>query len=157
MVNKQISSKSISRIAAIQTVYQFTDVISEEGMESILLKIKMFYKDYDCKSDCGINANNKIKLRLSYNHLDELVKYTYNHLSMIDKVIVSLLKKQWNLSNIPVLLHSLLRVAICEFDYFPQTPRKVIINEYTDIANDMLDENEIGFINSTLHNYSQSR
>ncbi|MFK7968610.1 MAG: transcription antitermination factor NusB [Rickettsiaceae bacterium] len=157
MINQQISTKSIARIAAIQTLYQFSSSKGDTDINTILLQMKEFYKDTGFKSDHDINATSKLKLRPSYSYLDELVKYTYDNLSIIDEVITTLLTKEWTINNIPMLLHAVLRVAICELNYFPETPRKVIINEYTDIANDMLDENEIGFVNSALHNYSQSR
>ncbi len=157
MINQQISTKSIARIAAIQTLYQFASSRGESDINSALIRMKEFYKDSGFKSDHDIDEKSKLKLRPSYIYLDELVKHTHDNLSVIDEIISTLLTKEWTITNIPMLLHAVLRVAICELNYFPETPRKVIINEYTDIANDMLDENEIGFVNSTLHNYSQSR
>ncbi len=157
MINQLISTKSIARIAAIQTLYQFASSKGAVDINTILLQMKEFYKDVGFKSDHDIDIKSKIKLRPSYSYMEELVKYTHDNLLMIDEVITNLLTKEWTINNIPMLLHAVLRIAICEFNYFPETPRKVIINEYTDIANDMLDENEIGFVNSTLHNYSQSR
>jgi N utilization substance protein B len=157
MKNQQISTKSIARIAAIQTLYQFASSKGNSDVNTILLRMKEFYKDAGFKSDHDIDVNSKIKLRPSYSYLDELVKYTYDNLSMIDEIVSNLLTKEWTISTMPMLLHAVLRVAICELKFFPETPRKVIINEYTDIASDMLDENEVGFVNSVLHNYSQSR
>ena len=157
MINQQISTKSIARIAAIQTLYQFASSKGESDIGSVLLRIKEFYKDSGFKSDHDIDETSKLKLKPSYSYLDDLVKYTHDNLPEIDETIARLLIKEWTITNIPMLLHAALRVAICEINYFPETPKKVIINEYTDIANDMLDENEIGFVNSILHNHSQSR
>lgn len=157
MKNQPISTKSIARIAAIQTLYQFASSKGSSDAKTILLRMKEFYKDAGVKSDHDIDVNSKIKLRPSYGYLDELVKYTCDNLPTIDEIVSSLLTKEWTINTMPMLLHAVLRVAICELNYFPETPRKVIINEYTDIASDMLDENEVGFVNSVLHNYSQSR
>jgi transcription antitermination protein NusB len=60
-----------------------------------------------------------------------------------------------NIEDLPTLLLVLLRVAVCELKYFPMTPRKVIVNEYTDISSDMLTEYEVGFVNSILDNISK--
>lgn len=155
-MNQQISTKSIARIAAIQTLYQFASSQDTLDINSVLLRIKEFYKDVDFKSDHDIDQKSKLKLKPSCSYLDELVKYTHSNLLEIDKEISRFLTKSWTITNLPMLLHAVLRVGICELAYFPETPKKVIINEYTDIANDMLDENEIGFINSILHNYAQS-
>lgn len=155
MTNQQINTKSISRIAAIQVFYQFASLKEEYDINSILIRLKEFYKGSDFKSDHEIDKNNPIKLRPSYIYLEELVKHTNDNLAEIDQIISKYLSNDWNISDLPVLLHALLRVSICELKYFPETPKKVIINEYTDIANDMLDEKEVGFVNSVLHNYTQ--
>jgi len=156
-MHQQISTKSIARIAAIQTLYKFASSQGKTDINSALFRIKEFYKDVDFKSDHDIDQKSTLKLKPSYSYLEELVKYTYNNLLEIDKEISRFLTKSWTITNLPMLLLSVLRVGICELAYFPETPKKVIINEYTDIANDMLDENEIGFVNSILHNYAQSR
>lgn len=156
MINPQISTKSISRIAAIQTLYQFASSTDEVDIDSVLMKIKEFYKDADFKSDHDIDTKSKLKLRPSYIYLEELVKYTDDNLSEIDEIISKHLTKEWRIDNIPLLLRAILRVGISEINYFPETPKKVIINEYTDIASDMLDDNEVGFVNSVLHTHSYS-
>lgn len=154
MSQTQLNTKSIARIAAIQTLYQLQDDNNESDIDSILSRIIDFYKNKDLHSDYEISKSEKIKLKPSYNHLKELVKYSYDNLSEIDSLIEKYLTKNWTINNLPKLLLSILRVAICEIKYFPETPYKVIINEYTDVASDMLDENEIGFVNSVLNNYA---
>lgn len=157
MTKEQINSKSIARIAAIQTLYKFENSKEELDINSTLLRIIDFYKDANVKSDHDIEEKSKIKLKPSYNYLKELVYFTSNNIIEIDNIIEKYLTKDWTLSNLPILLHSLLRVAIAEMIFFSKTPKKVIINEYTDIASDMLNENEIGFVNSLLDNYAEKR
>lgn len=154
MANNQLNTKSIARIAAIQTLYQFENENNDTDIETILLRIIDFYKDQDIKDDYELEKNSKLKLRPSYSYLKELVKFTHEHLEEIDAIIKQHLTKEWTLENLPKLLSATLRVAICEIKYFPETPRRVIINEYTDIASDMLDEGEIGFVNSVLDTYA---
>ena len=150
----QLNTKSISRIAAIQTIYQFTVEENNSDIETLLLRTISFYKDKDINSDYELDHTSKLKLRPSYNHLRELVKFTHDNLEEIDLILQEHLTKEWTLSSLPKLLYATLRVAICELKYFPETPRKVIINEYTDIASDMLDDGEIGFVNSVLDKFS---
>lgn len=154
MTKTQINTKSISRIAAIQTIYQFENDKKTADINTLLLRIRDFYKDKDLKSDYEIDKSSKIKLRPSYNYLNELVKFTHENLESIDKIIEIHLTNEWNLKNLPKLLFATLRVAVCELKYFPETPSKVIINEYTDIASDMLDDREVGFVNSVLDKYA---
>lgn len=155
MNKPQINSKSIARIAAVQTLYQFASHKGEQDVVSLLLKMKEFYKDTDLKSDHDLDDKEiNLKLKPSYSYLEDLVKHTYDNLAIIDEIISTRLAKEWNLTTLPILLHALLRVAICELRYFPETPEKVVLNEYTDIAGDMLAAKEVGFVNSILHTCS---
>jgi len=154
MAKAQLNTKSIARIAAIQALYQFENENNDTDIKTILLNIIDFYKDNDIKNDYELEKNSKLKLRPSYNYLSELVKITHEHLEEIDAIIKQHLTKEWTLDSLPKLLSATLRVAICEIKYFPETPSKVILNEYTDIAGDMLDEGEVGFVNSVLDNYA---
>ena len=154
MTKTQINIKSISRIAAIQTIYQLENDKNTSDIDTLLLRIKDFYKDKDLKDDYELDKLSKLKLRPSYNYLNELVKFTHKNLEEIDGVIKIHLTNEWNIQNLPKLLFATLRVAVCELKYFPKTPSKVIINEYTDIASDMLDSGEVGFVNSVLDKYA---
>lgn len=150
-IKSPLNTKSIARIAAIQTLYQLDN---SSNVESVLTRMIDFYQDKEIKNDYELRIDSKIKPRPSYKYLKELVKSTHNNIEKIDVIINQHLTKEWELNTLPKLLLAILRVAICEIKYFPQTPRKVILNEYTDIASDMLDEGEIGFVNSVLDNYS---
>lgn len=153
MSTYKINTKTIARIAALQTLYQYQNSIGETDIQTVLLRMNEFYKDPNLKNDHDLQ-NSKLKLRPSYKYLEELVNFTHQNLEEIDFIIKEHLSKEWQISDLSALLHAILRVAICEIKYFPETPFKVIINEYTDISSDMLDDNEVGFVNSLLHNYA---
>jgi len=157
MFNSQLNSKSIARIAAIQTLYQFETDKHNTNIETLLLQIIDFYRDKDIKSDYELDSRSLLKLKPSFNYLKELVKYTHDHLEEIDQIIENHLSNEWTINNLPKLLFATLRVSICEMKYFPETPRNVIINEYTDIASDMLDEGQVGFVNSVLDKYADKK
>jgi N utilization substance protein B len=154
MIKTQINTKSISRIAAVQTIYQLENDKNTSDIHTLLLRIRGFYKDKDLKSDYELDKLSKLKLRPSYNYLNELVKFTHENLEEIDKIIGIHIANEWSIQNLPKLLFTTLRVAVSELKYFPETPSKVIINEYTDIASDMLDISEVGFVNSVLDKYA---
>lgn len=150
MIKTQINTKSIARIAAIQTIYQLNCEVKKVDIDILLFKVREFYKDKDLNSDYELNKNSKLKLRPSYTHLNELVRFTYKYLAQIDGIIIQYLTHASSNTNLAKLLLATLRVAICEIKYFPNTPSKVIISEYTDIASNMIDLKEIGFVNSLL-------
>ncbi|MCP5369115.1 MAG: N utilization substance protein B [Rickettsiaceae bacterium] len=149
-----LNSKTIARIAAIQTIYQYNNNPNSD-INSLLMRIIEFYKDDDITEDLEIGK--EFKMRPSYNYLKELVKYSYDNLELINKAIIALLDDKQSFTMMPKLLLSILQIAICEINFFPEIPKKVVVNEYTDIANDMLNQNEIGFVNSILDKYSNSK
>ena len=157
MLSSQLNSKSIARIAAIQTLYQFETDKHNTNIETLLLQIIDFYRDKDIKSDYELDSKSLLKLKPSFNYLKELVKHTHDNIQEIDKIIEDHLSNEWTIRSLPQLLFATLRVSICEMKYFPETPRNVIINEYTDIASDMLDDGQIGFVNSVLDKYADKK
>ena len=153
MTKTPLNTKSLARIAAIQVLYQFNNDNSNENLDSVLLKIIEFYKSPTIHNDLDIDKD--IKIRPSHIHLKSLVKSTHENLDKIDIIIEQHLTKEWKINNLPKLLLAILRVSISEIKYFPNIPVKVSINEYTDIANDLLNQNDIGFVNSVLDKFGK--
>lgn len=172
-MSKQINTKSIARIAAIQTFYDFynsqkheeyreeiiknTDIVDDielnnARLTSSLIRIIEYYKDKDSKNDFVVDLDKDTKIKPSYKFLKELVQFTNQDVDSIDTLIEDNLADGWQVKDLSILLLSLLKVAICELKFYPETPKKIIISEYTDIANSLLDDNEIGFVNSILDN-----
>lgn len=150
-----INRKSLSRIAAIQVMYSYEickenlDVCVDVKLNEIIDLYKSKYmQDYYH----GINKN-ETRIRLNINYLNELIKLTYENLSMIDQEISQFLREENTINDTIATILAILRVAFCEITYFKNIPEKVLISDYTDISAQMLDTKKTGFINSVLHNY----
>ena len=63
----------------------------------------------------------------------------------------------WELDRVALMDKIILIAAITEMDYFPQTPSKVIINEYIDISKVYATEKSNIFINGILDKYSKDK
>ncbi|WP_300673209.1 transcription antitermination factor NusB [Soonwooa sp.] len=63
----------------------------------------------------------------------------------------------WELDRVSLMDKIILVAAITEMDYFPQTPSKVIINEYIDISKVYATEKSNIFINGILDKYSKDK
>ena len=151
----KLNTKSIARLAAVQTWYSYQTCKDTNTIESSLSQIIEYYKDqsniyedYDLK-ELGFNKD-ELSIKPSYSFLEKLVQSTNNNLSEIDKIISANLKNNWLIERLPTLTLALLRVAICELMILKDTSHKVIINEYTNIASDLLDDTDVGFVNSLL-------
>ncbi|WP_250311898.1 transcription antitermination factor NusB [Rickettsia endosymbiont of Oedothorax gibbosus] len=154
MTSAKINTKTIARIAAVQAIYQYKPEDPKHNIEKIIQQIIQFYQDERAANSLTTNLtaslNKPIKVKLSISHFELLVKSVVVNLPQIDKMISRHLTAEWQITSLPVLLLALLRVAICELQFFPNVPNKVVINEFTDITNDMLSEGEVGFVNSVL-------
>ncbi|WP_341749055.1 MULTISPECIES: transcription antitermination factor NusB [unclassified Candidatus Tisiphia] len=154
MTSAKINTKTIARIAAVQAIYQYKPEDPKCNIEKIIQQIIQFYQDERAANSLTTNLtaslNKPIKVKLSISHFELLVKSVVVNLPQIDKMISRHLTAEWQITSLPILLLALLRVAICELQFFPNVPNKVVINEFTDITNDMLSEGEVGFVNSVL-------
>jgi N utilization substance protein B len=139
-----IKPKTLSRIAAVQSIY--CNYATNSDIKEVVQDIKTFYANEKIYQDDKL-----IEIKIHHNHLSELALETIAHKVEIDKFIEENLAPNWTMSKLHLTLLSILRVGIAELIYFPQTPFKVAISEFTDIANNMLAENEVAFVNSLLN------
>jgi N utilization substance protein B len=83
------------------------------------------------------------------------VKGTSKNQKKIDNLI-SLNLKNWKLSRIESLVRSILRISIYELLYETNVPKKVIFNEYIEIAKFFFDGEESSLINAVLDAVSKN-
>ena len=84
----------------------------------------------------------------------KLLQETLNHWDEIEKVLEGRLEN-WDLERISLLDKIIIITAICELDYFPLTPGRVIINEYIEISKVFSSDRSNIFINGILDRYTK--
>ncbi len=144
----KINTKTIARIAALQALYQYQINHNSQNAEELIDNISHYYKDKEINEDLGIPSYSGVKINKGL--FNDLVNLTISNIDSIDKTIIGSLNENWKWESLHITLVALLRVAICELLYLKKTPTKVVINEFTNIASDMLKEGEIAFVNSVL-------
>ncbi|MGV2432064.1 MAG UNVERIFIED_CONTAM: transcription antitermination factor NusB [Rickettsiaceae bacterium] len=143
-----INSKTAARIAAIQSMYQFESNGRVDNAAALSQKIESSYNSEDFKELFDIPNNVSVKLHT--NHSRALISNTIDNLEKIDEIISSNLTGNWQFSNLHFSLLALLRVGVAEIIYFPDTPAKVVVNEFTNIGSSLAKASEVPFINSLL-------
>ena len=118
----------------MQMIYE--DMLGGEGGDDTLLGLIEFKPD-DERDDDYIKA------------LTEGVKQCQ---ADIDREIASRSQTR-ELSRIPVLVRSILRLAMYELNYLKDTPSSVIINEAVELAKRYGEEGDSRFINGLLGSY----
>jgi N utilization substance protein B len=157
MSSKQVNTKTIARIAAIQTLYQYHLSGYELNVDALIQEMIKHYQNGELHDDFELTATDSIKVKLSISYFTSLVQYTIEHLEQLDEIILTNLDKKGGLDALSILLFAILRTGICELKFFPETPKKVVVNEFTDITNDMLSGNEVSFVNSILDKISKGQ
>lgn len=146
----KISTKTIARIASVQALYEFEINSRSSEVEALIEQVITNYSSADFKAIFEIPDDLKVKLHANY--MRELVTHTITNLSKIDEIITAHLAAGWTYDAMHVALGAILRVAIAELLYFPEVPYKVIINEFTTLASEIVREVEVPFVNSILDN-----
>ena len=78
-----------------------------------------------------------------------LAKGTASHLKDIDPLITRS-ASQWRLTRMAVIDRLIMRIAVFEFLYAPDTPRTVVINEAIELARTFSGNEALPFVNGVL-------
>lgn len=63
--------------------------------------------------------------------------------------------ENWRIDRIDRVSLSVLRLAGCEIDYFPEIPVEITVNEALELARHFGEEDSVGFINGVLGRYAK--
>lgn len=144
-----INSKTVARIALVQFAYQLTLDDNINKADDIISKLSSYYNNKEILDDLD-EQEIKIKFKLNTKFFEALCNEMRLNMEKIDDLISLYLSEDWNFQTLHITLKAILRAGVCEILFFPESPSKVITNEYTNIAADMVKPQEIGFINSIL-------
>lgn len=81
-----------------------------------------------------------------------LVLLVEEHMQEIDSSISNYLTN-WKLERLPRVSLSILRLAFCELQFFPDIPLKVTINEAVELAKQYGAESDAAYINGVLASF----
>ena len=142
-MNKKVSSKTCSRYVAIQALYNSNYQSDYEGIKSYFLDASQFKLEFDFK----ITSQ---KYKFNKNFLKTLLVTFNNEKIKVDSLIESHLEKDWNLKRLPIVLLSILRVAVTEMIISKNTSIGIIASEYIMFTESFYTENEHLFTNAIL-------
>ena len=142
-MNKQVSPKTFSRYVAIQALYNSIYQNDYETIKNYFLEGSEFKLQFDFKM-------NLHRYKLNKNFLKTLLVTFNQEKNKVDGLIESNLQKNWNLKRIPVVLLSILRVAVTEMIVSKNTSIGIIASEYIMFTESFFTDNEYLFTNAIL-------
>ena len=148
------SNKSLSRLAAVQTLFQFdfNKKMKLEELKSINdMDISEIYQTIE-----AINSNTQEfkNLKIDKNWFLILVNAVFSNKDIIDASLSSFLESNWSIERMDPTITNILRCAYIEFKNYSSVPSKVVINEYTNIAASFFNKPEVNFVNGILDKVS---
>lgn len=144
VTSKTVTSKgekrSNARLAAVQALYQME--IAAKGLNEVFAEFESFWMGREIEGDQYKPAEGKLFRTLVEGVLAEQVA--------IDRKVDQLLADGWPLKRIEAIMRAVLRVGAFELIYRSETPVRVAISEYVDIASAFLERDEVGMVNAVL-------
>jgi len=142
MRNNSIS-KSLTRYAAIQALYNFNYSKDLNDIKNFLTTNKGFLID----SNFEINFK---KTRMNKVFFLKIIDFIGKEKKNIDELINLNLSDGWSLSRLPKVQLAILRVAVAEMMTYPKTSIGIIISEYIMFTESFFTDKEFSFTNAIL-------
>ena len=142
MRNNSIS-KSLTRYAAIQALYNFNYSKDLNDIKKFLTTNKGFLID----SNFEINFK---KTKMNKVFFLKIIDFIGKEKKVIDELINLNLSDGWSLSRLPKVQLAILRVAVAEMMTYPKTSIGIIISEYIMFTESFFTDKEFSFTNAIL-------
>lgn len=137
---KGSARRSAARLAAVQALYQ-TDH-SGAHPDAVLEEFLRFRlgDSFDTEHDVAPDKN----------LFTEIVRGVSSRRQALDEMLSAVLAETWLLGRLEFILRAILRAGVYELEARPNTPARVVITEYVDVAHAFYDGQEPGMVNGLL-------
>lgn len=134
------TARSAARLAAVQALYQME--ISGVDVNMVVLEFLSDRLGQEIDGEQYFAADEAL--------FSELVRGVVARQNDIDPLIAQTVTTDWSLSRLDATLRALIRTGTYELMLRKDTPVKVILSEYVDIAHAFFSGDEPGFANGVL-------
>ena len=144
--SKGNARRSAARLAAVQALYQ----IDHSGASpDIVLEEFLRFRLGD-----SFDTENDVEPQKAV--FTEIVRGTSGRISDIDETLSAALSKKWTFDRLEFVLRAVLRAGIYELEAATNTPARVVISEYVDVAHAFYEGKEPGMVNGILDRVARS-
>lgn len=138
-----MSTKREAREFCLQFLYHFQlPAFTEQKKE--MSSIDIFTRMQEFKQTLGIELSSEGQA-----YVATLVKGILQEQADVEELLVKYLKN-WKLSRLSKIEHTIFMMAIYELKYHPEVPGKVVINEAIELGKKYSTKESAGFLNGIL-------
>lgn len=134
------SRRTSARLAAVQALYQ----VEMSGL-SVGEVIREFVALRLTEDNDGLRLG-----RIDQELFGVLVRGVVSEVADLDDMLTAVLPGDWPVERLEKILRIILRAGVLELSQGPETPARVIIKEYVDLAHAFFDGREPGMVNGIL-------
>lgn len=139
-MNDRSKSRSASRLAAVQALYQ-------KEMEGTPLPV-LLHEFHNHRLGATIEDVTYAQAEVSF--FDDIVAGVDARSQEIDEIIAGKLSKGWSMERLDKPMRQILRAGTYELIARIDVPTGSVISEYVDVAKAFYDKREAGFVNGLL-------
>ncbi|MGL5116047.1 MAG: transcription antitermination factor NusB [Beijerinckiaceae bacterium] len=132
--------RSAARLAAVQALYQMD--LTQKGLNDIIPEFERFWLGKEIEGDLYKPADGAL--------FRVVVQGVLDHQRKLDPLIDTALSDGWPLKRVETIMRAVLRAGAYELLMTPDTPVKVVISEYVDIARAFFEREETNMVNAVL-------
>jgi transcription antitermination protein NusB len=132
--------RSAARLAAVQALYQMD--LTGKGLDAVIPEFERHWMGKEIEGD-RYKPSDGALFRV-------IVQGVLDRQKRIDPTIDELLAKGWPLKRVEAVMRAILRAGAYELLLTPDTPVKVVISEYVDIARAFFEKDETSMVNAVL-------
>ncbi len=134
------AKQSAARLAAVQALYQAE--LTAAPVEAVLAEFLALRLDEELDGVSLAAADRGL--------LELLVRGVGKERDELDDMLAAVLDEDWPVERLETLLQILLRVGALELTRRPETPVRVVVSEYVDLAGAFFGGKEPGLVNGVL-------
>ncbi len=143
-------SRSTARLAAVQALYDAD--VTGDSVETLLkhfiddaIGSRAIVTDEDDETETEVVLTAPDPLLLA-----AILRGSLGEAAKLDEIVANALSGDWNIDRLEAVLRAILRAAAFELTAMPDTPVRVVISEYVDIAGAFYAGPEPGLVNAVL-------
>lgn len=148
----QHRARSIARLAAVQALYQI-DILKAEPQQIIddMKLYRLSAPEGDEAPEVDEDLDDVPYTEAHMGFFEKIVKATVSHALEIDDALSKHMKDDWSVDRVDANLRAIMRCAVAELIGFDNVPPRVVLMEYTDIADAFFGTKEKQFLAGILN------